>query len=77
MVEPCEPATGDAAKWFALLNLAQVPTHVNDMIFPGENDGEFARLVEDLPDAVPVIWYLLLVAGPGSLLWWRYRRLEP
>ena len=76
VLEPCEPPTGDAAKWFALLNVAQVPTRVNDMIFPGEKDGEFAVLVDELPDAVPVAWYLLLIAGPALALWWRYRRLE-
>ncbi len=74
--EPCEPATGDNAKWFALLAVAQVPTHVNDMIFPGEADGDFSVLVDELPDAVPVGWYLLLIFGPASALWWRYRRME-
>ena len=72
----CEPPTGDAAKWFALLNVTQVPTYVNDMIFPGEDDGDFAVLVNELPDAVPIGWYLLLVVGPATALWWRYRRLE-
>lgn len=74
---PCEPATGDAAKWFALINITQVPTNVNDMIFDGEieNGNSFAALVDELPDTVPIGWYLLLVAGPGFALWWRYRRL--
>ena len=72
----CEPPTGDAAKWFALLNVTQVPTYVNDMIFPGDNDGDFSVLVDKLPDAVPVGWYLLLITGPACALWWRYRRLK-
>ena len=72
----CEPPTGDAAKWFALLNVTQVPTYVNDLIFPGDDDGDFAVLVDELPDAVPIGWYLLFIAGPGFALWWRYRRLE-
>ena len=74
--EPCRPATGDAAKWFALINMQQVPIHVNDMIFPDENSAEFASLVKDLPSIVPVAWYLLLTAGPGFVLWWRYRRIR-
>ena len=72
----CEPPTGDAAKWFALLNVTQVPTYVNDMIFPGSDDGDFAVLVDELPDAVPIGWYMLLIAGPALALWLRYRRLE-
>ena len=74
--EPCRPATGDAAKWFALINLSAVPIHVNDLIFPEENTSEFATLVAELPPIVPVAWYLLLTAGPGFLLWWRYRRIS-
>ena len=74
--EPCQPPTGEAAKWFALLNIGLVPIHVNDLIFPEENTSEFARLVEELPKVVPVVWYLLLTAGPGFALWWRYRRIS-
>jgi len=72
----CKPLTGKAAKWFALLNVGGVPIHVNDMIFPEENTSEFANLVDELPDVVPVAWYLLLTAGPGFVLWWRYRRIR-
>ncbi len=71
----CEPATGDAAKWFVLINVGQVPIHVNDLIFPEENSSDFAELARELPMGVPVAWYLLLTAGPGLALWWRYRRL--
>ena len=74
--EPCRPATGDAAKWFALINMQQVPIHVNDMIFPKDNPAEFGSLVKELPSIVPIAWYLLLTAGPGFLLWWRYRRIN-
>ena len=74
--EPCTPATGEAAKWFALLNVGDVPIHVNDLIFPERNTSEFAKLVEELPHVVPVAWYLLLTMGPGYILWWRYRRIR-
>ncbi len=75
--EPCDPATGDAAKWFALIAIGEVPSHVNDMIFSGENvSSDFAVLVDELPDAVPVAWYLVLITGPAIALWWRCRRLE-
>ncbi|MCZ6535227.1 MAG: hypothetical protein O6914_04545 [Chloroflexi bacterium] len=74
--EQCERATGDAAKWFALINLGRVPIHVNDLIFPEENTGQFATVVRELPSIVPVTWYLLLTVGPGLALWLRYRRLR-
>jgi len=74
--EPCIPATGDAAKWFALINLSGVPIHVSDLIFPEENNSDFAQLVAELPSIVPVGWYLILTIGPGFLLWWRYRRIS-
>ena len=74
--EPCRPATGEAAKWFALINLGAVPIHVSDLIFPEENNSEFAQLVAELPHIVPVGWYLLLTAGPGFVLWWQYKRIS-
>lgn len=72
----CKPLTGEAAKWFALLNLGGVPIHVNDLIFPEKNASELAKLVGQLPKVVPVAWYLLLTAGPGFMLWWRYQRIR-
>ncbi|MEX0785132.1 MAG: ABC transporter permease subunit, partial [Dehalococcoidia bacterium] len=49
----CEPATGDAAKWFALLSFPEVPMHVNDLVFDDESTSDFAELVHELPAAVP------------------------
>jgi hypothetical protein len=74
--EPCRPPTGGAAKWFALMNLGQVPIYVNDLIFPEDNTSEFAELVGEMPPVVPIAWYILLTAGPGFVLWWRYRRIR-
>jgi len=70
-----EPVTGDAAKWFALINIGSVPIHVNDLIFAKEDESQIAKLVRELPAAVPIGWYLLLTVGPGLALWWRYRRI--
>ena len=70
-----EPVAGDAAKWFALINIGSVPIHVNDLIFANEDDSHLAKLVRELPTGVPIAWYLLLTAGPGFVLWWRYRRI--
>ena len=70
-----EPVAGDAAKWFALIDIGSVPIHVNDLIFAEENESELAKLVRELPAGVPIGWYLLLTVGPGFALWWRYRRI--
>ena len=75
-LEECDPATGDGAKWFALLNIGLVPMHLNDLIFAEDNRAHLARLVTELPIIIPVAWYLLLTVGPGFALWWRYQRLR-
>jgi hypothetical protein len=74
--EPCKPPTGEAAKWFALINVGLVPIYVNDLIFPEDNTSEFAELVGEMPPVVPIAWYILLTAGPGFALWWQYRRIR-
>lgn len=70
-----EPVTGDAAKWLALIDIGSVPIHVNDLIFDEEGESDLAKLVSELPTGVPIGWYLLLTAGPGFVLWRRYRRI--
>ena len=72
----CPPLTGSAAKWFALLDVGRVPIHVSDLIFAEDNDSQLAKLVKELPDAIPVVWYLLLTLGPASALLWRYQRIR-
>ena len=71
----CEPLTGDAAKWFGLVNMFTVPIHVSDMIFGEENDSGPTRFVEELPNIVPITWYLFVTGGLAFVLWWRYRRI--
>ena len=73
--ERCEPWTGDAAKWIALVDLPRSPVVISDMVFDKENSSYGYMLVAELPDVVPVLWYILLVVGPGFALWWRYRRI--
>ena len=75
-VAECEPLTGGAAKWLGLLDVGRVPSHVNDMIFGTDSGVHLAKEVAKLPDIVPIGWYLLLTAGPGFALWWRYQRLS-
>ena len=72
----CEPLTGDSAKWFGLVDLGRVPTHVNDMIFGVEDEGLRSQLTAELPRIVPIGWYVLLTGGMGFVLWTRYKRLS-
>ena len=72
----CEPLAGDNAKWFALIDIGQVPIHVSDLIFGEENESQVPRLVRQLPAGVPVGWYLLLTVVPGLALFWRYRSMR-
>ena len=74
-VSECDYATGDAAKWLSLINVLGVPTLVNDLIFPGEVFEGSRDASDELHEAVPVAWYLAVVAGLGYTLWWRYRRM--
>ena len=71
----CVPIAGDMAKWFALLNIGDVPIRVNDLIFGEEPASGLGALVQELPDIVPIGWYLILTAGPGFLLWRRYQSI--
>ena len=67
----CVPIAGDMAKWFTLLEFGEAPIRINDFIF-GEEPG---TLAQELPDIVPIGWYLILTAGPGFLLWRRYQSI--
>lgn len=74
--EQCRRITGDYAKWFVLLDVGRAPTHLGDLIFDDDQQDDFAMLAAELPLAIPIIWYALLVAGPGALLLWRYRSMK-
>ena len=71
----CEPITGDAAKWLALVDVSQVPNNINNMIFDAEDEGDRAPLIAELPRVVPIGLYIVLTGGLAFLLWWRYQRL--
>ena len=77
----CERPAGDAAKWLALVDIGQVPSHVNRMIFADDARARATELsvvtaVRELNSAVPVGWYILMTAVPGLLLLWRYRSIR-
>ncbi len=74
-LEECEPQTGEWGKWFGLVSIAEVSSHVTDLIMDDESESPVARQVRTLPSIVPVLWYLIMTIGPGYVLWRRYRRL--
>lgn len=68
---------GKAGEWISMFNLANIPVHVNDVIF-----GDVSEMTEDsparnLPAWVLVAWYFAWTIVPGTVLWARYRRLAP
>ena len=67
---------GSAGKWLALIDIGSVPIFMNDMIFDQASDEGTMGFARQLPNGVIVAWYLLLTAGPGLALWWRYRRIK-
>ena len=71
----CEPITGDAAKWLGLLDIDEVPTNLNNMIFDVENEGRRNQLTAELPRIVPIGLYVILTGGLAFTLWWRYQRI--
>ncbi len=74
--EECEPRTGNAGKWLALIDIGQVSSHVSDLIMDDENESQIAKQVRKLPTVVPFLWYLIMTLGPGFILWQQYRRLS-
>lgn len=79
--QDCERQAGDAAKWFALIDIGQIPSHVNRMIFADNaqarsTEPSVVTAVRELHSTVPIGWYILMTAVPGLLLLWRYRSLR-
>ena len=68
---------GAAGQWISMLNLSNIPLHVNDIIF-----GEVSKVTQgapagDLPASVRVWWWLGWTLVPGAILWARYRKVTP
>jgi len=66
----------DTGRWIALLNIGNVPIYVNDLIFNEVSSVTQEDLARNVPAVIQVIWYLVLTAGPGLILWRRYRRID-
>jgi len=68
---------GTAGQWISMFNLANIPVHVNDIIF-----GQASGITREAPASAfsaPVLlsWYGAWTFIPGGLLWLRYRRMTP
>ena len=70
-----EDAGGEAGRWVALLSIGNVPIHINDLIFNEPSSVTAQDLARNVPAAIRVVWYVVLTAGPGLILWRRYRRI--
>jgi ABC-2 type transport system permease protein len=67
---------GTPGEWISMFNLTNIPVHVNDIIF-----GKVSEITKDapahlLPEWVRVTWFFAWTIIPGTVLWWRYRRLS-
>ncbi len=69
-------ADTDFAPLVGLIDIGNVPIHISDMIFDKDTDDTVMKQVAKLPDAAPILWYIVVVSIPGFLLWDRYRRLS-
>ena len=72
VTEAVEP---DVARWIALLSFGDVPLFVNDLVFGGEPTAG-SDAAENLPAAIQVAWYLVVIGLPALVVRTRYRRLS-
>jgi hypothetical protein len=66
---------GNLGRWISMLNLTNIPVHVNDVIFGDVSDVTEDAPARQLPAWVRVGWYFVCTLVPGTVLWARYRRL--
>ena len=77
----CDREAGEAAKWVALLDIGQIPGHVNRMIFADDAQaraGELAVIsaARKQPAGVLVGWFAIMTVVPAGLMLLRYRRIR-
>ena len=65
-------------KLAGLFVLSDIPLHLNDIIFGVSGRSEFiiSSATREYSNLILVSWYVLWTAGPGFILWWRYRRIS-
>jgi ABC-2 type transport system permease protein len=68
---------GPVGQWISMFDLANIPVHVNDLIFDKVSEMSEHAPARELPAWVRVAWYFAWTIVPGTILWARYRRLAP
>ena len=68
---------GPVGQWISMFDLANIPVHVNDLIFNKVSEMSEHAPARQLPAWVRVAWYFAWTIVPGTILWARYRRLSP
>ena len=73
----CEDSLlGSLAPYIGLVHMGSITGNVNDLVFGIESQSPSSRASSSLHDVWYFIVYVLFTAGPGLLLWDRYRRLR-
>ena len=73
----CEDSLlGSLAPYIGLVHMDRITGNVNDLVFDIESQSPSSRASSSLHDVWYFIVYVLFTAGPGLLLWDRYRRLR-
>ena len=68
---------GPIGQWISMLNLSNIPVHVNDLIFGEVSEITAVAPAGELSAWILVGWYFLWTLVPAGILWIRYRRLTP
>lgn len=75
--ELAESFDDDVGRWFSLMHISFTPTYLNDIIFDQPSSITENNASTALPNVVKVFWFIAWTAGPGLILWRRYRALAP
>jgi ABC-2 type transport system permease protein len=68
---------GAAGQWLSMLNLTNIPLHVNDLLFGKPSELTREAPARTLAAWIRVSWFFAWTLVPGAVLWWRYRRMSP
>jgi ABC-2 type transport system permease protein len=68
---------GTVGQWISMFNLTNIPVHVNDAIFGKTSFVTRGAPAGEFPAWLLLGWYFAWTLVPGSVLWFRYRRLTP
>jgi len=66
---------GTAGQWLSLMNLTNVPLHINDWLFGTPSSLTRSAPARAFGTRVLVLWFLLWTLLPAGVLWARYRKL--